>query len=168
MRQTIGATWVFQLALIFTLIFAAYLALTINYSKSFRVKNEVLSIIEKSQGFTDDGLKLVNNYLVSSAYRTTGKCSFSDAGIVYGVKSLDYEASTGVVERAEPNREYYYCFTKIANYHSYFKNRGYYRIKLFFKFDLPVIGDIYTFDVDGQTSEIDATFDSDELTRWNQ
>ena len=72
MRQTIGATWVFQLVIIFTLIFAAYIALTINYSKSFRIKNEVISIVEKSQGFTDNGIRLVNNYLLSSGYRTMG------------------------------------------------------------------------------------------------
>jgi hypothetical protein len=38
---------------------------------------------------------------------------------------------------------------------------------LFFKFVLPVLGDIYTFDVDGQSSEMDATFDQTELNRWN-
>lgn len=167
MRQTIGATWVFQLVLIFTLIFAAYIALTINYSKSFKVKNEVLSIVEKSQGFTDDGIKLVNNYLSSSGYKTQGKCKLSNEAITYGVTTLDFNASANSAEKAQAGKNYYYCFTKISNYHSYYKTRAYYRVQLFFRFDLPVLGDIYSFDVDGMSSEIDATFDRDELNRWN-
>lgn len=167
MRQTIGATWVFQLVIIFTLIFAAYIALTINYSKSFRVKNEVISIVEKSQGFTDDGIKLVNNYLLSSGYKTMGKCKLSTDAITYGVYDLSPDAASNSAEKAVIGKDYYYCFTKISNYHSYFNTRAYYRVSLFFRFDIPVLGDIYTFDVDGQSSEIDATFDQAELNRWN-
>ncbi len=167
MRQTIGATWVFQLVIIFTLIFAAYIALTINYSKSFRVKNEVVSIVEKSQGFTDDGIKLVNNYLASSGYRTMGKCKASPDAITYGVYDLSPEAASNSAEKVVLGKDYYYCFTKIYVNHAYFKTRAYYRVSLFFRFDLPVLGDIYTFDVDGQSSEMDATFDQTELNRWN-
>ena len=167
MRQTIGATWVFQVVIIFTLIFAAYIALTINYSKSFRIKNEVISIVEKSQGFTDDGIRLVNNYLLSSGYRTMGKCKASTDAITYGVFDLSLDTATNSAEKAIEGKDYFYCFTKYSNYHSYFNTRAYYRVSLFFRFDLPVIGDLYTFDVDGQSSEIDATFDQAELNRWN-
>jgi len=167
MRQVIGSTWIFQLVIIFTLIFAAYIALTINYSKSFKVKNEVLSIVEKSQGFTTNGVKLVNNYLTQSGYKTVGKCPSQSGAVVYGVKSLDTSVSNSTVEIAKDNEEYYYCFSKFGNYHSYFTTRAYYRINLFFQFDLPFLGRLSTFNVDGQTTEIDATFDSDELNNWN-
>ena len=168
MRQTIGGTWVFQLVIIFTLIFAAYIALTINYSKSFRVKNEVLSIIEKSQGMTEDGIKLINNYLNQSGYNTTGKCTISLDAKTYGVKSLSTDSLNGVVEEvSDSNQEYYYCFTKFGGYHTYYKSRAYYKINLFFRFDLPVIGRIGFFTVDGQTSEIDATYDKDTLESFS-
>ena len=45
MRQSIGGTWLFSLMIIFILLFTAYLAVAINYSKSFKVKNEVINII---------------------------------------------------------------------------------------------------------------------------
>ena len=167
MRQTIGATWVFQLVLIFTLIFAAYIALTINYSRSFKVKNEVLSIIEKSQGFTEDGIKLVDNYLQASGYRTMGVCKNYIDSVTYGVTSIDVDHAVTGVEIAQPDKQYYYCFTKYSNYHTYYKTRSYYRITLFFRFDLPVLGDLYAFDVDGQTSEIDATYDQKEFQNWS-
>ena len=50
MRQAIGSTWVLQLVIIFMLIFVAFLALSINYTKAFRVKNELVTMIEKFLG----------------------------------------------------------------------------------------------------------------------
>ena len=165
MRHTISGTWIFMLVIIFTLIFAAYIALTINYSRSFKVKNEVLSFIEKNEGFTDNGVKLINNYLTQSGYKVLGTCKLKADAVVYGAKTIDPEANVKTAfEVAEGGKKYYYCFTKYTNYHSYFKTRAYYKITLFFHFDLPVLGDLYTFDVDGQTSEIDATYDTTNLT----
>lgn len=168
MRQTIGATWVFQLVILFTLIFAAYIALTINYSKSFRVKNEVLSFIEKNQGMTDNGVKLINNYLTQSGYKQMGYCSANETlgTVTYGAKSLNTESISNIFEPAEAGKKYYYCFSKVTGYHSYFTTRAYYKVKLFFHMDLPVMGDIYSFDVDGQTSEIDNTYDNNNLSLW--
>ena len=167
MRQTIGATWVFQLVIIFTLIFAAYIALTINYSKSFRVKNEVLSLIEKNEGFTDNGVKLISNYLTQNGYKTMGGCHQLKDAVVYGAKSIDPNTDpAAAIEEAQPGKQYYYCFTKYTDYHSYFKTRAYYKINLFFHFNLPVLGDLHTFDVEGQTSEIDATYDSQNIKKW--
>lgn len=168
MRQTISGTWVFMLVILFTLIFAAYIALTINYSKSFKTKNEVLSLIEKNEGFTDNGVKLINGYLSQSGYKTLGNCHLQDDTVVYGAKSIDPDTSVeNAFERVtDPGKKYYYCFSKYTNYHSYFKSRAYYKINFFFHFDLPVLGDLHTFDVEGQTSEIDATYDTKNLTEW--
>ena len=167
MKTTISGSWVFMLVILFTLIFAAYIALTINYSKSFRVKNEVLSLIEKNQGFTDNGVILINNYLSQSGYRTVGKCKTQSEVVVYGAKTIDPSVgASNAIEQAQPGKDYYYCFSKYTNYHSYFATRAYYKINLFFHFDLPILGDLYTFDVEGQTSEIDATYDTNNLTEW--
>lgn len=168
MKQTISGTWVFMLVIFFTLIFAAYIALTINYSKSFKVKNEVLSLIEKNEGFTDNGVKLINNYLTQTGYKTMGACHLQPDTVVYGAKTIDpsVPAASAIEKVNSSKNQYYYCFTKYTNYHSYFKTRAYYKINLFFHFDLPVLGDLYSFDVEGQTSEIDATYDSNNLTDW--
>lgn len=150
MRETIGTTWVFQLVLVFILIFASYLALTINYSKSFKVKNEVVSIVERYEGFTNEAIKLVNNYLSANNYQATGSCPDGWMGAV----SLN-DTSSSLVADTSTGAKYYYCVYKDHEN----ANRAYYKIKLFFKFDLPVVGQIATFDVDGQTYELDHTYD---------
>ena len=53
MRQAIGTTWVMQLVIIFMLIFVAFLALTINYTKAFKIKNELITFIEKNEGVSE-------------------------------------------------------------------------------------------------------------------
>ena len=167
MRQSISGTWVFMLVTLFTLIFAAYIAATINYSKSFRVKNELLSMIEKNEGMTNNAVRLINTYLSQSGYQTVGYCKQQSDVVVYGAKTIDPDASPSVVfEKAQDNKKYYYCFSKYTGYHSYFKTRAYYKVNLFFRFDIPAIGALHTFDVEGQTSEIDATYDQSNLTEW--
>lgn len=169
MRQSIGGTWVFMLVVIFTLIFASYIALTVNYSKSFKVKNEILSIIEENQGFTENTVKLVNNFLLQNGYKTTGTCKRLTGEVVYGVGKLDPNEMSEYSyypEAIQDGRKYYYCFSKHSSYHPYYTKRAYYRITLFFKFDLPVFREISTFDVDGQTSEIDFTYDNSALDGW--
>lgn len=150
MREAVGTTWIFQLVIIFILIFAAYLALTINYSRAFMVKNESLTIIEKHEGLTSNSIETVNGYLKTSGYKEKGDCPLG----WYGISDLDstsYSDSEGT--------KYYWCFTKIKGYNTTSPRRAYYKIKMFFRFELPVIGPLLTYDVDGKTYEMDKTYD---------
>ena len=66
MRQAIGSTWILQLVIVFILIFVAFLALSINYTKAYKIKNELLSIIEKYEGVNsgeNGSISIINNYL---------------------------------------------------------------------------------------------------------
>ena len=158
MRETIGSTWIFQLIIVFILLFASYLALTINYSKSFKVKNEVITIIEHNEGMTEDGIKLIGSYLTGSSYNANGHCELG----WFGAKSL--EGTVNSLESVTDNNAYYYyCVNKYSSHSIAHSGRSYYKIKLFFKFDLPVLGQITTFNVDGQTNEMDHTYDDEVL-----
>ena len=63
MREVIGGTWLTQLVIVIMFVFVAFLALSMNYSKAFRVKNEVISFVEKNEGITKNSVELINNYL---------------------------------------------------------------------------------------------------------
>ncbi len=148
MREAIGSTWTFQLIIIFILIFACFLTLVISYSKAYTLKNEVLTMIEKYEGITrntDEGIgsqEIINNYLTNNSYRTTGSCETE----YYGATNL-----TGEYEKAQSGRKYYYCF-KESKLKSGNGNAIVYDITLFYKFNLPVVGEITTFRVDGRTN----------------
>lgn len=149
MRETIGGTWITQLVIIFIFIFVAFLALSLNYSKAFRVKNETLNFIEKNEGFTNKTVEKINNYLTYTGYNTTDTCEIGS----YGVAKLNNTAYEKV-EKSGKDKEYYYCVEKVESPTTNFKYRAYYKVELFFKFNLPVIGDIFTFRINGQTKDV--------------
>lgn len=140
MREVSGTTWTFQIMILFILIFACFLTLVLNYSKAYKVKNEVLTIIEKYEGVTEgDGgsLSIINNYLYERAYHNRGQCP---AGW-YGARDFN-----GTIEESQGGGGYYYCFQEQST-----GQRVYYNVRLFYRFNLPVIGEIATFRVNGRT-----------------
>ena len=78
MKESIGLTGIFQIIILFLLLFTAIMSFTINDSNTFAVKNEILNLITNKKGnFTvngnlDDDLK---EALKKANYRGTGRCS---------------------------------------------------------------------------------------------
>ncbi len=151
MRQSIGGSWLIGLMVLFILLFAGYIILTIDYNKSVKVKNEALLIIEKYEGLNENSLTLLNNYLLGVGYTTTGKCGDKDG--TYGALSLE----SNELEETEEGQRYYYCVKKYKGTHTSY----YYQISLFYRFNIPVIGDTTRFTIKGSTSGIQPKDDKD-------
>lgn len=150
MREALGGTWLTQLIIIFMLIFVAFLALSLNYTKAFKVKNEILTILEKREGLTsgDNGsIAIINNYLLSNNYHVTKPCEMGS----YGVSNLNSPVAELVTNKS---KSYYYCISKIKSPSSNNLGKVYYKVNIFFYFNLPVVGDIFKFDVNGTTGDI--------------
>jgi len=155
MREAIGGTWITQLVIVFIFVFVAFLALSLNYSKAFRVKNVTLSLVEKNEGITNTTIERINNYLTYSGYTTKGRCSKG----MYGISNLNSSNYTNIDD--DNTNKFYYCISKVKSGTTNFGNRAYYKVKLFFKFNLPVVGDIFTFTIDGQTKDVIYPADGD-------
>lgn len=146
MRHAIGTTWILQLVIIFMLIFVAFLALSINYTKAFKIKNDIVTIVEKYEGVSegeDGSISIINNYLRYNNYTVMGSCQTGD----YGIQNLDEP----ILRPAQSGEKYFYCVRKVSTSTDALKDRAKYNVRLFFKFSLPVIGNIFTFQVDGTT-----------------
>lgn len=150
MRNSIGTARLFQFVIVFILIFAAYLALSIKYSKTFKMKNEVINIIERNQGLTTTAGSIIKNYLNASGYDVTGKCESGWIGANEG----------GTFETASASKKYVYCIQKTKGYNDASPNMSYYRVVLFYKFGLPVLDSIFNFNVSGETVDIRVPLDS--------
>lgn len=55
MRESFGGSFLLSISITFIIIFASFLAISINYSKAFTVKNEIINIIEDGQGWRQTG-----------------------------------------------------------------------------------------------------------------
>lgn len=142
MRQSIGGSWLIGLMVLFILLFAGYIILTIDYNKSVRVKNEAINLVEKYEGLNEEAITLLNNYLKGTGYMTTGKCGEQDG--MYGALSLE----DNELEETVNGQNYYYCIKKYKGANTSY----YYQIALFYRFNLPVLGDTSKFTIKGSTS----------------
>lgn len=153
MRQSIGGSWLIGIMVLFIMIFAGYIILTIDYNKSVKVKNESISLIEKYEGLNEQSLTLLNNYLLGSGYTTTGKCGGQNytQGGMYGAVDLERPE----LEETDENQNYYYCIKKYKGANTSY----YYQITLFYRFNLPVFGDTSRFTIKGSTANFQAKDD---------
>ena len=74
MREAIGGTWLFGLVITFIVFFASFLAVSINYSKAFNVKNEVVNIVSKYECNNCNSRNAIRKYLRYQGYMVTGTC----------------------------------------------------------------------------------------------
>lgn len=142
MREAIGGTWIFGIVVTFIVLFSSYLAISVNYSKAFHVKNEIVSIIEKYEGFNSSTQGAVESYAAGYGYGVRGSC---------GNRGQGFDGKDG---------RYKYCISCTSTNDSL--KKSYYTVTVFFKLDLPVIGNIFTFPVTGTTKSIH--FPTDEGT----
>ena len=78
MKESFGATWEFQIIIIFILIFVSYLTVSVSYYKVFKAKNDIISIIERKEGLTEGpngAIGVINNYLKANNYNAKGHCA---------------------------------------------------------------------------------------------
>ena len=68
MRQSIGGTWLLQLMILFILLFVGFIILTLNYSRTVSIKNEMIDMLEKYEGINSQSIELVNNYLTYNSF----------------------------------------------------------------------------------------------------
>ena len=146
MRESFGSTWTMQLMFGFTFLFVSFLAITISYSKAFRVRNEVISIIEKYGGISDRSSQTIANYVRSSGYRTQGRCNAEAGKLVYGI------TSDGDLQEANGGL-YLGCIKKDKINNNAISN-VIYEVTMFYKFNLPIVGDVTTFVIKGKTTDL--------------
>lgn len=155
MKNALTTSEIFKYILLFTFLFAAFLALAITYNRVFKLKNETISILEKYEGVSSTSLSIINNYLKNSGYSTEGQCVQGE----YGLKDLN---TTDLIKVDNPKEKYLYCLSEeiVKNENS---DQIYYNVKLFFKFNLPFIGELFTFKISGETKGIKYYSESQRL-----
>lgn len=148
MRDAVGSTWVFSIVVLFTLIFAGFLVLVLSYSRAYKIKNEITSMIEKYEGLTDTNFGLINDYLANNGYKATGACQQDDIGVYINGDNYDFD-----VVAADSGKPYLYCIK--LNKDNDKCNIG---VTVFYKFNLPVLGKIGNFSISGQTNTMPNAF----------
>lgn len=166
MRDAIGGVLVIEIIIVFLLIINSYLAFSVNYTKAFRVKNRMISIIENYEGMTDgelgskkaiENMMIENHYSINNAY--TDRCGTLDGAKTY---------------RKSPNSVGGFCYyiTETSESGQGLASETYkgtvYSVAVFVNIDLPVLNRIFPlfsnlFAIKGETKTIYSSGYNSEL-----
>lgn len=166
MRTSIGGISLFQIVVLFVLLFTGIMCLTINHSKAFGVKDEIITIIQNeglatsNYELTDSTSEKIAEYLGEAGYRITGKCP-SDKWTAYdrdGKKTSISNAAYCIKANSVADAFYGDANDKCAGKDKCVVSSGndypsmvYYDVVLFYQLEIPVINNITNFKVYGST-----------------
>ncbi len=145
MKDAMGGTWLTGLVIIFIAVFAGFLAYSISYTKAFRTKNEIINIIEKSEGFT------TSNYidLHNTSDEQLRDDDSAEAKAFLFIKSLGYDYETAEQVRCDDGNIQTggYCLKK------YCPDDGkiYYKVTTFIALSIPVFNITVKLPIAGET-----------------
>ncbi len=154
MRDSFSGIFLFNIVFAFILLFAGIMSLTMNRSKAFAVKNELVNLIEKNKGI-DLTKASIPTEMVSAiareAYRTVGKCP-------EGFHGFDRE---GRKNNSAPS----ICIKTVSHFADLGLPDGsfsqadvvkscHFQIVVFYKLDFPALREVFSFNLVGDTIEI--------------
>ncbi|MEG0977150.1 MAG: hypothetical protein RSF02_01185 [Bacilli bacterium] len=168
MKEAVGATSIFQIVILFILLFTAIMCLTINNANAFGVKDDITNIIELNKGNYLDGDNLndeIVNSIKENQYRVTGKCPSSgetDKNVYKGydkngaVVGEGSKASICIKEVPVTDELDTYLSDILGGNlgHDDFLRGVYYQVIVFYQMDLPVINQVFNFQTKGETKII--------------
>lgn len=113
MRESFGGAFMIKLVLIFIVIYVSFMAVAINYAKAFRVKNEVINIIEQIQYTgTDADNNMIDTYLSGFGYAYGGRDNLKKHCITEN-SGLFTENGVCIIKKGDANYPYYRVITYI-------------------------------------------------------
>lgn len=136
MRDAIGGAMTLQIIVIFMIIINCYLAFSVNYTKAFRVKNEIRSIIEKNEGLTCSAGEQINELMLKNKYKMNSRFERWCANNGYQVATLDAGSFCYKYHKVD--------VTGNSSGNSKYKG-AYYTVATFVNMDIPLLNNILPF-----------------------
>ena len=159
MKESLSVAGIFQIVILFIVLFAGIMALTINNSASFGVKDEIVSVIDFNEGNFLDGDKL-NNEIVEAmevnSYRNTGTCDSSkgwhgydrEGNPVTSGKAAVCIRCINVTDGIEKGYKVLGSNSVVAGD---FIKGYYFQVEAFYQLDLPSFSDTFNFNTKGDS-----------------
>ena len=150
MRESVGNSTLLYLVVSFSAIIMLFFVGIISYSRAYGVKNRIIEIIEKENGWSENAISSVGESIKEMGYTVTAanfcnKESVKNHMDKIGTYSLKNGAENG----------YSYCVYEV----SYGSSGKYYVVVTFVSFNFPVIGNILSIPIYGETQILGKSYD---------
>ena len=171
MKEAMGGVFTMQAILVFLVLATGLLAFSVSYTKSFKVKNEIRSIIEQYEGLTESAAVKIDevanryNYHVSTPGDYVNMCNTMGQG---------WEAYRSTLKNGETAVFCVKCTLSdaVGTSEGKLKYKGaYYNIVTFINIDIPLINKIFPkaasfLRVEGETALIYSSGNNSEVCRY--
>jgi len=148
MRESIGNSLLLYLVVIFSGVVILFFVGIISYSKAYRVKNRIVDVIEKYNGYTtgeNSAESEINASLSEMGYTITNSDFCNGSSVQNHLKNI----SESFVLKNNPTSGYNYCVYEISDKSS--SNTKYYVVVTFVNFNFPIIGSMLNIPIYGET-----------------
>lgn len=148
MRSSIGTALLSNIIIVFLVVMLVFLVGTLSYTKAYRIKNNVINLIERDKSFNKEktdtmlseiGYRIVNKTLECKDLRGTPVGPYPEGYLVSGSESGRYR----------------YC---IFEYRFPMESDGrtpyVYSVTTYMYFDIPLLGSMLEFPIRGETKTI--------------
>ena len=141
MRDAFGGAFSIKLALFFLMLYVAFMCVAINYARAFRVKNQIINMIEQNEGYDNELDGKIVEYLQGTGYSviTTNKIS----------PELETLAAKKCTSNDGKLKAPGYCIAEKST------DPRYYLVETYLLFELPIIGIDFPIAVRGETRRIE-------------
>lgn len=147
MKESFGALSITTIFVTLIILFSGYLCISVNQTKAYNVKNELVNIIQRHNGVDGSTIEEIAGHLNEVSYRSLGSCDEEDG--------IGYTLSGG---RSQTKANY--CIkcvninVNLNDPYKQFPNASYYKVKVFFSLDLPIINNVFNFSLSGTTKTL--------------
>lgn len=156
MKDAIGGTWILGIFIVFIVLFASFLAYSISYTKAFRVKNEIINMIERGEGFTESKYNLdnVRSEDLESDNSVEGKAFAYVRAMGYNYSAAENidcaspDLNAGIMMKGG------YCLKKICPATSNDSEKIYYKVTTFIALSIPIMNITVKLPISGETKAL--------------
>ena len=151
MREATGGSLLLYLVIFFVGVIILFFASMLSYSKAYRVKNRIINIMENYNDCVSEIGDEEKKNLID-----TINTELQSIGYNYSSKSSACNFNNSVCKESFNNSNYNYCICKIdLGVDSENNSKGcYYEVITFTQFEFPIIKDVITSEVHGETKII--------------
>lgn len=138
MKDAVGGSLLLNLVVIFTSIVILFFAGILAYSKAYKVKNKIIEVIERTDGDVNPSvLEEINKELTTVGYKVIGSAPDSS--------KCSSDSSRGTCTNLNTST-FNYCICQHGS-----ANASVFEVITYVQFEFPIIGDLLTFPVKGET-----------------
>lgn len=177
MKEAIGGSWLYTLVIVMIALFTTFVSVTTNYTRTYKVKDQLISIIETNNGVSKKTLEDISDYLSGIGYGATGDCPDDDGENWIPFSNNNTNGATGY------GNDVNYCIYKhVVTCRAIIKDeknittgaglkgqgyntipRAYYGVAAFFRIDWPIINYFVNLKLTGETAVLYQVNSSSEI-----